>query len=96
MEQWPLVLGIRMHVYLMQTSSLETCRRDSTHTSQNPPWLLANVPSPTPSATAAGGLRGRNAMCLLSSRLLYCSHGAANTERLHSQAPSLGPLLKAF
>ena len=58
MEQWPLVLGIRMHVYLMQTSSLETCRRDSTRTSQNPPWLLANVPSPIPSATAAGGCGG--------------------------------------
>ena len=41
MEQWPLALRIRLRVYLMQTSSLETCRGQvSQHTH---PRILAGA-----------------------------------------------------
>lgn len=39
MEEWPLAWGIRLHVYLMQTSSLETCRGEVTQ--HTPPRILS-------------------------------------------------------
>lgn len=73
MGQWTLELGIRLNV-LPHANRLPgnlQGRGDSTHTSQNPPWLLAKASTPPipphthPRPQLRGWERG-NAMCLLS------------------------------
>lgn len=77
MGQWPLELGIRLHVYLMQTSSPETCRGEATqHTHPRilpGSWQrclpLHPPPPPHPPTRPQPQLREweqGNAMCLLS------------------------------